>query len=115
VPNITLTGEEYHGSDGDTPLDLYPGDVVEVSEAKLEQLLADFPGRFKKGGRKPASNAPSNRPPAGPILEPYADIQGDELRALAAQRDIEFADDATDDEIRGALRDVAELTGGDES
>jgi len=44
---------EYSGWDGDKPVNFAPGDTLEVSDAKAEQLLADFPHDFALASGKP--------------------------------------------------------------
>lgn len=105
MPKITLTHDEpYSGTDqgaGGQRLDLQPGDVADVSEAKAAQLLEDFPDRFKKGVARRKTPKPE---------EPYAEVTGDALRELAAQRSVEFDDDADDDTIRAALAGLPPTT-----
>lgn len=61
---ITRTADEpYHGFDqgaDNHPVSLEPGESVEVSEAKAEQLAADFPADFAIA--KPAAKRRAKAP-----------------------------------------------------
>lgn len=58
MPKITLKADatEYHGTDpqdNDRPVDLKPGESVEVSDEKVAQLTGDFPDQFEVEDTKP--------------------------------------------------------------
>lgn len=98
MPKITHVGDNPysgydHGNAGKL-IDIAPGETVEVSTAKAEQLLADFPDWFKKarGGKS------EKTPPAT-----HADLVGGALRDFAEKRGLKFPADADDDTIRAAL------------
>ncbi len=67
MPKIKLVHDEpYNGTDPATGqrLELQPGDTADVSDAKAEQLLADFPDWFKPArGRK--ADPPTDPPASG--------------------------------------------------
>lgn len=56
--------EEYNGSDGDKPLNIGPGQTVEVSDEKAAQLEADFAHLVSVDGGKPARKTAPVTPPA---------------------------------------------------
>jgi hypothetical protein len=53
--------EEYGGWDEGTPISVPAGDVVTVSDAKAEQLLADFPDWFSTVDAKPPGRTRGRR------------------------------------------------------
>ena len=73
MPKITLTADEpYSGfdpGDGGRRIDIAPGEAAVVSDAKAEQLLTDFPDRFKTA-RQRRSKTPGPETP---------DLEGAEL------------------------------------
>lgn len=107
MPKIKYTGDEpYSGTDpgnGHKGLDLQPGATADVSDAKFNQLLEDFPTTFKKArGGKPAGTGATG----SDDVKTYAEFEGDELRQLAVTRELEIDDDADDEAVRVALVDA---------
>lgn len=60
-------GRIYSGSDGENHIQAVAGSVIEVSEDKLKQLLADFPEDFEES--KPAAPPEPAAPPQEPPKE----------------------------------------------
>lgn len=99
---ITLDHDEpYSGFDGTTPISIPGGGSAEVSEEKAEQLLRDFPDRFKKGRQR--NTAGRGTAGAGAPKETYAEYDLAGLRQIATGRDLTIDADDDEDALRARL------------
>lgn len=103
MQKVTFAGSEqlpeYHSFDGEQSIELHPGDIGNLSDAKAEQVLADFPDEFLAGEheidverapKEPSSEVyPPDPPadPAAPPADPSADPASDlvDVEALKAE------------------------------
>lgn len=82
--------EEWHGTDGDTPVSLHQGVKTEISDELAKRLAENFPGLIEVDGKHTSKPKPSSSEPEGSQPDGGADPETPTIDSLMKQTRVEL-------------------------